>query len=111
MAFETKCEGREEGCHSTEIEHSVTGKGGLKILSDQKADWGVWIEVMWGNLTGRGYQKGNLGPSLLCWGCYFVVECSASVLAVNDMTCGGKNMGRSRETGVMLSLILPRKKM
>lgn len=37
MTFETKCEGREEGYHSTEIELSEVGKGDLKFSRIRKA--------------------------------------------------------------------------
>lgn len=47
MTFETKCEGREEGCHSTEIERALCNRqGSLRILPDQKGYWGVWVEVI-----------------------------------------------------------------
>lgn len=36
MTFETKCEGREEGCHSAEIELSVIGKGASKFSQIRK---------------------------------------------------------------------------
>lgn len=60
-------------------------------------------------MTGRGCEKGSQGPSLLCQGWYFVIKLLASVLVVNALTYGGKDIGRSRETGAKLNLILPRK--
>ena len=36
MTFETKYKGREEDCHSTEIEHSVIGKGASKFSQIRK---------------------------------------------------------------------------
>jgi hypothetical protein len=84
MTFETKCE---EGCHSIEIEHSVVGKRASKFSPNRQL---VCLDRGYmGKHERKRMSEGNLGPSLLCWGWYFVVEHSASILVVNDMTYGG----------------------